>query len=61
MYTSMFEVYKNINIIPFAQKLLCQSHLKDGDTDALNLSMPEVIYHDRKTPKKSTPDRTIGK
>ena len=36
MYTSMFEVYKNKNIIQFAQKLLCQSHLKDGDTDALN-------------------------
>ena len=44
MYTSMFEVYKNINIIPFAQKWLCQSHLKDGDTDALNLSMPEVLF-----------------
>ena len=38
-----FTVYKNINIIQFAQKLLCQSHLKDGDTDALNLSMPEVL------------------
>ena len=36
LYTSMFEVYKNMNIIQFAQKLLCQLHLKDGDTDALN-------------------------